>query len=63
MTCPICKAWAHVLQVRKRADGSRRRRYECANLHRFSTVEDYVGENKRVDRKEFKHETGKPMAV
>ena len=39
MKCPECNVWTEVLDTRMRKDGSRRRRYQCANLHRFSTVE------------------------
>jgi len=39
MKCPTCNAWAIVKETRPRPDGSTRRRYECANLHRWSTVE------------------------
>ncbi|SFB74387.1 hypothetical protein SAMN05216344_102187 [Polaromonas sp. OV174] len=39
MTCPDCKAHARVIETRQRKDGSTARRYECANLHRFSTSE------------------------
>lgn len=34
MKCPICGAWSEVLETRQ---GVRRR--ECANQHRFSTIE------------------------
>lgn len=38
--CPQCGAWAMVLQTRTRkTDGVVTRRYECGNLHRFSTEE------------------------
>ena len=39
MNCPRCGAWSSVLETRKTQDGHKRRRYECANLHRFSTLE------------------------
>ena len=39
MKCPECQKWTEVLESVLRDDGSRRRRYQCANLHRFSTVE------------------------
>lgn len=39
MKCPICGAWVEVKEARMRKDNSRRRRYECGNMHRFSTVE------------------------
>ena len=40
MKCPICGVWTSVKQTRTRkTDGVVTRRYECANLHRFSTEE------------------------
>lgn len=42
MKCLICKKWSFCLETRTRQDGTRRRRYECANGHRFSTVEAVV---------------------
>lgn len=40
MKCPICGTWATVLQTRTRkTDGVVTRRYECGNMHRFSTEE------------------------
>ena len=39
MKCPTCKAWTDVKETRHRADGTTYRRYQCANLHRFSTRE------------------------
>lgn len=39
MKCPHCEAWTEVRETRQRTDGTKRRRYECANLHRFTTVE------------------------
>lgn len=45
MNCPKCNAWTEVLETRKRPAGVYRR-YECANLHRFSTVN---GEVTRID--------------
>lgn len=38
MKCPTCKAWTKVLRTK----GALRRR-ECANLHRFTTHEVFVG--------------------
>lgn len=38
--CPVCGAWTSVKETRTRkTDGVVTRRYECANLHRFSTEE------------------------
>lgn len=39
MKCPQCGAWTSVLETRRRLDNTKRRAYECANLHRFATVE------------------------
>jgi hypothetical protein len=52
--CPVCNAWTDLLETRKRDIGICRR-YECANLHRFSTINDYVT---RVDEK--KRGAGRP---
>ena len=42
MKCPECGTWTEVLDTRMRKDGSRRRRYQCANLHKFWTEERIV---------------------
>lgn len=39
MNCQRCGAWASVLETRVKSDKTTRRRYECANLHRFTTIE------------------------
>ena len=40
MKCPQCGAWTEVKETRTRkTDGVVTRRYECANMHRFSTEE------------------------
>lgn len=40
MTCPQCGAWTAVKETRTRkTDGVVVRRYECANMHRFTTEE------------------------
>ena len=41
MTCPKCGQYTRILETRANPDGMRRR-YECANLHRFSTMEAVV---------------------
>jgi transcriptional regulator NrdR family protein len=46
MKCPDCKAWTEVKETRKRLDGTTYRRYECANLHRFTTREGIVSSPK-----------------
>ena len=40
--CPECGTWTEVLDTRMRKDGSRRRRYQCGNLHKFWTEERVV---------------------
>ena len=40
--CPECNVWTEVLDTRLKSDGSRRRRYQCGNLHRFWTEERIV---------------------
>ena len=44
MKCPTCNAWTKVLETR---DGGVRRKRECANLHRFSTLESVIGQTGR----------------
>lgn len=39
MKCPRCGTWARVLETREKPENQTYRRYECANLHRFSTME------------------------
>jgi transcriptional regulator NrdR family protein len=39
MKCPVCKAWAEVMETRQRPNNITYRRYECANVHRFVTTE------------------------
>lgn len=39
MKCPVCNAWAYVKETRRQAGNEKLRRYECGNLHRFTTVE------------------------
>jgi transcriptional regulator NrdR family protein len=43
MKCPECGTWTEVLESVLRKDGSRRRRYQCANMHRFNTEERVIG--------------------
>ena len=52
MKCPECGTWTEVLESVLRRDGSRRRRYQCANLHRFNTEEKVVGRSSTPIKKE-----------
>jgi len=42
MKCPICGTWTLIKETRMRNDNTKRRRYECANLHKFNTLEQFV---------------------
>lgn len=42
MKCPDCGAWTLVKETRRTFDNEKRRRYECANEHRFSTLETII---------------------
>ena len=58
MTCPECNKYTAVLETRANPDGMRRR-YECANLHRFTTQEALVpqGKTQAQLRQQLKDET------
>ena len=45
MNCPECGKYTEVLETRDNPKGVRRR-YECANLHRFTTQEALVPKSK-----------------
>ena len=52
MKCPICSTWAIRLETRSNAMyNTVRRRYECGNLHRFTTLEKVA----RVIKPKGKH--------
>jgi transcriptional regulator NrdR family protein len=38
VNCPECGIPAKTLSTRLRKDGTKRRRFECVNKHRFTTV-------------------------
>lgn len=65
MDCPVCGKWANVIDTRRNSDGSVRRRYECGNGHRFSTLAKEVvvsykkdGKNIRIKPDESKNRVG-----
>lgn len=39
MKCPTCDKWTVVKETRLRENNVKYRRYECANGHRFTTME------------------------
>lgn len=49
MKCPTCGAWSLVLDTRTKKEGMRRRR-QCANGHRFATVEAVVPYGQRPEK-------------
>jgi transcriptional regulator NrdR family protein len=61
MKCPVCGAWTVVKETRADKNNSRRRRIECANMHRFTTLETVIAEKTRVRQKQKTAEiSGKP---
>ena len=52
MKCPECGAWTVVKETRADENNSRRRRIECANMHRFTTLETVIVEKTRVRQKQ-----------
>jgi len=56
MNCPECGTWAIVKETRKRPDKTMRRRYECANLHRFTTIETITATRQLKPKQEPQHE-------
>ena len=39
MKCPVCEAKTRTIESRVNDNNTRRRRYECQNRHRFTTIE------------------------
>lgn len=48
MRCPRCDQEGMVLESRPRPDNAKRRRYQCANGHRFSTLEQIAERNEQT---------------
>jgi transcriptional regulator NrdR family protein len=42
MKCPICGAWTTVKETRAAPNNSRKRRIQCGNLHKFTTLETVI---------------------
>lgn len=42
MKCPECGTWTIVKETRTSTGNTRRRRLECANEHRFTTLETVI---------------------
>jgi len=61
MKCPECGAWTVVKETRADQNNSRRRRIECANLHRFTTLETVIATKTQLRQKQKAAEaSGKP---
>ena len=52
MKCPECGAWTTVKDTRTQANNTKRRRIECANMHRFSTLETIIVPKAPVHKKQ-----------
>ena len=59
MKCPIGKAPAEVLETRQKRNSTTYRRYQCFNMHRFSSLETVKihQENKCVSPMNCKKQT------
>ena len=61
MKCPECGAWTVVKDTRSDQNNTRRRRIECANMHRFTTLETVIATKTRIRQKQKTAEiSGKP---
>jgi transcriptional regulator NrdR family protein len=61
MKCPECGAWTVVKETRVDENNSRRRRIECANMHRFTTLETVIATKTQLRQKQKAAEaSGKP---
>jgi transcriptional regulator NrdR family protein len=61
MKCPECGAWTVVKDSRVDHNNARRRRIECANMHRFTTLETVIATKTRIRPKQKAAEiSGKP---
>lgn len=58
MKCPECGTWTIVKETRISTGNTRRRRLECANMHRFSTMETIVENKTRIRQKQKTPEDG-----
>jgi transcriptional regulator NrdR family protein len=61
MKCTVCGAWTVVKDSRVDQNNNRRRRIECANLHRFTTLETVIATKTQLRQKQKAAEaSGKP---
>lgn len=59
MSCPRCGAWTDIYDSRSPDPNVRRRKYVCANLHRFVTISEEVFIGFLDDQKEVPPTLGK----
>jgi transcriptional regulator NrdR family protein len=52
MRCPVCGTWTIVKETRTSTGNTRRRRLECANEHRFTTLENVIVPKTSVHKKQ-----------
>jgi len=52
MKCPECGTWTIVKETRISTDNNRRRRLECANEHRFTTLETIIVSKTSIHQKQ-----------
>ena len=52
MKCPECGTWTIVKETRISIGNTRRRRLECANEHRFTTLETIVVRKTPIHKKQ-----------
>jgi transcriptional regulator NrdR family protein len=52
MKCPTCGAWVFVKDTRTLENNTKRRRIECANMHRFFTLETIIVPKAQVHKKQ-----------
>lgn len=52
MKCPECGTWTIVKDTRTLDNNTKRRRIECANMHRFSTLETIIVPKAQVHKKQ-----------
>jgi transcriptional regulator NrdR family protein len=58
MKCPECGTWTIVKETRTNDENTRRRRLECANEHRFTTLETIIVSKTRIRQKQKIAKTG-----
>lgn len=58
MRCPECGTWTIVKETRTSTGNTRRRRLECANEHRFTTLETIIVSKTSIHKVKKTTQTG-----